>query len=570
MLFYQYLLEQTGLLGLVSTAANRRLDKDELQRLYTRFVDLVFRGAVDQRLVKYVFENIWELEHTSLSQIKHKTFEFVSGVLKRVFDTDAGVGHYLQSFLSLYRKTKVPRHAILTVYGIKKFDTDLFHMTQIKVPYYTYLFLSSVVIGLVQVVLDETGTLSQILRSVFERAGYTYYGRQTVGRDFDNVLNVERQVQVWLDTLIKEKVSELRINKQVVLQDYVDVSVVPPNRAISPLYLPITAYYLIQSLVSLHSATQETLYSVDSRFRVQLFAFADKSIDSRRGLLDKILNDVELMEVDKAYKESLLHKDKLFLAVVYDATDDKYVAVLIAELRDGDLGGQYRTLYIHEIHVHPKYRGRGLGKRLIETVLVLVRTRDKRIGQVDAITLDVDPNNVLAVEWYKRLGFIGLFYTIDGYLFMVLWFRPLSELVELLLKATLTEQIKRLIDRYEANILDLPKSVYTSERNMQYTKVIVYGLSRGTIIPDTINIVSENIGSSIPDLLVHKKHLVEFLSQKSTSEPKPSITSIILVGRAKIQNTPDTYLLFAIRGADVIYVYNAKTRAIVDTLTILV
>ncbi|RLF48502.1 MAG: N-acetyltransferase [Thermoplasmata archaeon] len=53
---------------------------------------------------------------------------------------------------------------------------------------------------------------------------------------------------------------------------------------------------------------------------------------------------------------------------------------------------------IHELVVHPEYRNRGVGKKLVEKAI-------KYLGR-EKIELWVGGENVRAIEFYKRLGFV--------------------------------------------------------------------------------------------------------------------------------------------------------------------
>ncbi len=55
---------------------------------------------------------------------------------------------------------------------------------------------------------------------------------------------------------------------------------------------------------------------------------------------------------------------------------------------------------IHEIFVHPKWQGKGIGTALMERALNYARERNR-----DVVELWVGVGNLRAIEFYKRFGF---------------------------------------------------------------------------------------------------------------------------------------------------------------------
>lgn len=60
----------------------------------------------------------------------------------------------------------------------------------------------------------------------------------------------------------------------------------------------------------------------------------------------------------------------------------------------------YRSLYIHHISVNKEFQSKGLGKKLIQTVI----DKAKELN-IDCIELDVWSQNESAKEFFKNLGF---------------------------------------------------------------------------------------------------------------------------------------------------------------------
>jgi ribosomal protein S18 acetylase RimI-like enzyme len=68
-----------------------------------------------------------------------------------------------------------------------------------------------------------------------------------------------------------------------------------------------------------------------------------------------------------------------------------------AEWWDKRLG---ETGEIHEICVHPAWKGKGVGRKLIEAAIAYARQRGRR-----SVSLWVGERNWYARQWYKDLGF---------------------------------------------------------------------------------------------------------------------------------------------------------------------
>jgi GNAT superfamily N-acetyltransferase len=94
--------------------------------------------------------------------------------------------------------------------------------------------------------------------------------------------------------------------------------------------------------------------------------------------------------------------------------EGKFVEVLLAEY-DGALAGQalffnnFSTflgkpgIYLEDLYVKPEFRGMGIGKALLKSVINLARERN--YGRVEWCVLDW---NESAIDFYKNLGAIEL------------------------------------------------------------------------------------------------------------------------------------------------------------------
>ena len=89
---------------------------------------------------------------------------------------------------------------------------------------------------------------------------------------------------------------------------------------------------------------------------------------------------------------------------------DKFVEILIAEY-DGNFAGQalffnnFSTflgkpgIYLEDLVVRPKYRGKGIGKALLQKIIDLAKERD--YGRVEWSVLDW---NEPAIKFYQNIG----------------------------------------------------------------------------------------------------------------------------------------------------------------------
>ena len=59
-----------------------------------------------------------------------------------------------------------------------------------------------------------------------------------------------------------------------------------------------------------------------------------------------------------------------------------------------------RDAFIDDLFIKKEHRGSGLGRTMMETILIECRNRDVR-----AIHLEVGRNNIVAKELYRRFGF---------------------------------------------------------------------------------------------------------------------------------------------------------------------
>lgn len=115
----------------------------------------------------------------------------------------------------------------------------------------------------------------------------------------------------------------------------------------------------------------------------------------------------ELAEYEKLADEVSATEDKLISTIF---GKDKIVEVWLAEINDEPAGQvlffrNYSTFlakpgfYIEDIYVRPQYRGRGIGKKLLNKVIELAR--EKNYGRVEWCVLNW---NEPAIDFYKKMG----------------------------------------------------------------------------------------------------------------------------------------------------------------------
>lgn len=137
----------------------------------------------------------------------------------------------------------------------------------------------------------------------------------------------------------------------------------------------------------------------------------NEKLKIRKAEKSDIPNILKLIK-ELAEYEKLLHEvvttEKHLEEVVFG--EKKFVEVLIAEY-DEKLAGQtiffhnFSTfvgrpgLYIEDLYVRPQFRGKGIGKALLNEVIKLAKERN--CGRVEWVVLDW---NQPAIDFYKSIG----------------------------------------------------------------------------------------------------------------------------------------------------------------------
>jgi len=63
-----------------------------------------------------------------------------------------------------------------------------------------------------------------------------------------------------------------------------------------------------------------------------------------------------------------------------------------------------RNIHTHRVAIEPTYQGKGIGKIMFHAIIDDVLKRDK----IDYMTLEVNTQNINAVNFYEKLGFIRM------------------------------------------------------------------------------------------------------------------------------------------------------------------
>ena len=119
----------------------------------------------------------------------------------------------------------------------------------------------------------------------------------------------------------------------------------------------------------------------------------------------------ELAEYEKLLDEVTATEEKLINTIF---GKDKFVEVWLAEIED-EVAGQvlfFRNfstflakpgLYIEDIYVRPQFRGRGIGKKLLNKVIDFAA--EKNYGRVEWCVLNW---NEPAIDFYKNIGAVAM------------------------------------------------------------------------------------------------------------------------------------------------------------------
>lgn len=118
--------------------------------------------------------------------------------------------------------------------------------------------------------------------------------------------------------------------------------------------------------------------------------------------------DFEPMAFGRSNADEQAHRERLFENNVN--RDDRFIIGLFDEDTLVAIGGFYRHEPLKTFHkgtiwsvfVKPEHQGKGLGKKLMESIL----SEAKKMDDLESILIGVSSNNPRATSLYRSLGFI--------------------------------------------------------------------------------------------------------------------------------------------------------------------
>ena len=105
---------------------------------------------------------------------------------------------------------------------------------------------------------------------------------------------------------------------------------------------------------------------------------------------------ISIDKIERTLKELHPSNDKGSILIIEDSGKIIGYSILI-NFWSNEYGGN--ILFIDELYIIPKYRGKGIGAGFIKYLV------ENRYGNSAAISLEITPSNTRAGELYKRIGF---------------------------------------------------------------------------------------------------------------------------------------------------------------------
>lgn len=107
-------------------------------------------------------------------------------------------------------------------------------------------------------------------------------------------------------------------------------------------------------------------------------------------------------KVIRYYKEYLRNDlSNKWRAVFIAVVDKKVVGIIVGKIyRTLKVAGYERRGYMSNLYVKPRYRRRGIGKKLVEKTIDWLKSKDAK-----AITLEIHNENKVTINLYHKLGF---------------------------------------------------------------------------------------------------------------------------------------------------------------------
>ncbi|MCX7904650.1 MAG: ribosomal protein S18-alanine N-acetyltransferase [Caloramator sp.] len=143
---------------------------------------------------------------------------------------------------------------------------------------------------------------------------------------------------------------------------------------------------------------------------------------------DFLLRDMKLEDIDDVVKiEHLSFKTPwTYEAFLSEITRNKVAKYRVIEKEKRVVGYYglwllYGEGHITNIAVHPEFRGIGLGNMLLEDIISISRE-----NKIQALTLEVRVSNTVAINLYKKYGFVEVarrkgYYSDTGEDAIIMW-----------------------------------------------------------------------------------------------------------------------------------------------------
>lgn len=114
---------------------------------------------------------------------------------------------------------------------------------------------------------------------------------------------------------------------------------------------------------------------------------------------DAVMHPVPLKNFERTFEE-LLRSDEYAACLMAEYGGAVAGYILIARTYSQEAGGE--AVWLEEIYVRPDFRGRGIGRAMIEEIM--------RLFPAARYRLEIEPDNRRAAALYSRLGFCELGY----------------------------------------------------------------------------------------------------------------------------------------------------------------
>jgi len=126
-----------------------------------------------------------------------------------------------------------------------------------------------------------------------------------------------------------------------------------------------------------------------------------KSINYHRKLDKSYRPFSKHFNLEKHVKKSLKNKNKLYF-VAQDENNEKIIGYFIALIEKAPYSFTMQKYVgvIADAYIDPKYRKKGLGKKIFKEIIKWFKSR-----KIKYIELDVDARNKIGIKTWKKYGF---------------------------------------------------------------------------------------------------------------------------------------------------------------------